>query len=217
MVIIISEDPVYVAWLQRHRDGFVLDTRRKPTSRNTVLHRATCADIRTAKTRRTYWTTGRKMKACSTDVAELMDWACQQTGKEPRACEVCQPLGEPTVENNLLQFPQSTDFHLKGMRGDIVSCVVEVAVIHLDDHTAYTLTMGYIAKYLSKSCAQLTRAMARLINDGYLSLDRAVSPGAPIPANCRVFPTPLALRTVPAFRELGDEAISREISGLYHL
>jgi len=94
--------------------------------------------------------------------------------------------------------------------------VVEVAVIHLDNHTPYELTMGYIARYLSKSRAQLNGAVWRLVQDGLLALDAAAPAGEAIADNCRVFPTQAALRELPAFRELNDDALSREISDLHH-
>jgi len=216
VVIIINEDPVYVSWLRRHRNGFVLDIRRKPTPRNTMLHRATCPEIRTSKTKRTHWTTGRKMKACSVDVDELLAWAREAIRGAPRACQECHPLGEPSIENNLLPFSrQAGEFHLTGLGQDIVACVVEVAVIHLDDHTDYELTMEYVARYLSKSAAQLTAAVTRLVRDGLLTLDRAVKPDEPIPNDCRLFPTQQALRMLPAFCELSDEALSSELNALY--
>jgi hypothetical protein len=42
MLIIINDDAVYVSWISRHRTGFVVDCRRKPTKDHLILHRATC-------------------------------------------------------------------------------------------------------------------------------------------------------------------------------
>jgi hypothetical protein len=40
-----DDDGGYLAWVQQHPDGFVLNTERHPSSSYLMLHRARCAHI----------------------------------------------------------------------------------------------------------------------------------------------------------------------------
>src|SRR5438132_13359399 len=75
MILFINEDRAYLNWVTHHRSGFVLDCRRKPGSRVAMLHRATCPDVKRSSGKKTHFTTGPHMKACSLDAEELRTWA----------------------------------------------------------------------------------------------------------------------------------------------
>jgi hypothetical protein len=49
MLIIINDDPAYVSWLSRHRQGYVVDSKRRPTKNHLILHRATCPVVKPHK------------------------------------------------------------------------------------------------------------------------------------------------------------------------
>ncbi len=213
MVIILNDDPVYVSWIRRHRNGFVLDTKRKSTKRNSMLHRATCPMIRKSKTERTHWTTGGRVKACSDDCGELTEWALEQIGSQPKACGECNPLGDA-----LSVGPNSpiaaADHHLTKLENDVLSAVVESAVIHLDNELDFRMTVRDVAEYLSKTPAQVTDAMRRLVAQQMLEIETAATDKTPLSPTVRVFPTEGALRTVPAFAELKAEQLQGELEAL---
>ena len=213
MIIILNEDPVYLSWIRRHRNGFVLDTRRKASKRNTTLHRASCAEIRTCKTKRTRWTTGGRVKACSEDRGELTAWAHEQIGGEPRFCAVCDPAGDTSrVAASQRPFPPE---QLTKLENDIVSAVVESAVIHLDNDLPYQMTVGDVAQYLSKTPAQISAAIIRLVSEQMLEIDHSAANGDPLPSTVGIFPTAASLCTVPAFADLDWADLQDELASLH--
>ncbi len=213
MIIIINDDSVYVSWVRRHHGGFVLDTKRKATKRNTMLHRATCLEITKARTKRTRWTTGRRVKACSEDSQELVEWCLEQIGGEPKLCSVCSPANDDLL--NTQDGEKATDDRqLTKLENDIVSAVVESAVIHLDNELDFQMTVGDVAEYLMKTPAQISSALRRLVAEEMLETQDIVSNTAPIPGGVRVFPTAISLCTVPAFAELGADELQRELNCL---
>ncbi len=214
MVIIFNDDPVYLSWIRRHRNGFVLATRHKPTKRNTALHRATCVEIRQSKTNRTHWTTAGRAKACSESCDELIDWVHGQIGCDPRACAACNPRGDasPVTIGSSLNGP---DRHLTKLENDIVDAVVESAVIHLDNELEFRMTIGDVADYLSKSPAQISPAVRTLVAEQMLHVDPISGNSAPLLASARVIPTSIALCTVPAFAALPADELQSEIDTLH--
>jgi hypothetical protein len=62
---IFEDDAGYLAWIDGHQHGFVVNTFRKPDPRYLVLHRASCHTIRGKPARGHRWTTGDFIKACS--------------------------------------------------------------------------------------------------------------------------------------------------------
>jgi hypothetical protein len=69
----ISEDndAGYLAWVEGHQHGFVVNSYRKPDPRYLTLHRASCGTIGGKPTVRKNWTTGVYMKVCAETRAEL--------------------------------------------------------------------------------------------------------------------------------------------------
>ncbi len=214
MIIILNDDPIYVSWIRRHRSGFVLATRRKPSKRNTILHRACCPEIRKSKTKRTHWTTGGRVKACSEDREELREWAAEQIGGPPKACRVCNPW-EKVLSVDTNNPVSAEDQHLTKLENDILSAVVESAVIHLDNELDFQMTVGDVAEYLSKTPVLITDAMRRLVAQQMLEIETETANNTPILPTVRVFPTASALRTVLAFAELDTEQLKKELETLY--
>ena len=215
MVILINEDPAYISWLKRHRNGFVLDTRRNPTRRNTVLHRANCPEIKTrqgSRSRKTSWTTGQRVKACSVEVDQLLDWVRDEINGEPQSCEQCEPLHDGCLAGKCKDDDAQ---HLTRLGGDIVSYIVEVAVIHLDNDTPYRLSVVDVASYLRKSPAQINAAVLRVIEDSFVSTNENLQLNTPLSDELMLYPTAEALRTVPAFAAMSEVEIAAEVSKLH--
>lgn len=214
MIIVLNDDPVYVSWIRRHRNGFVLATKRKATKRNTMMHRASCPEIRKSKTKRTHWTTGGRAKACSVDYVELLEWAREQVGRQPNVCRLCNP-GHDTLSGATSDPHSTVDQHLTKLENDILSAVVESAVIHLDNELDFQMTVGDVAKYLEKTPVLITAALRRLVSVGMLEIETTSADNAPIPPNVRVLPTGDALKTIPAFAELDPEQLQEELETLH--
>jgi hypothetical protein len=68
---IFEDDAGYLAWVESHQHGFVVNTFRKPDPRYLILHRATCGTIRGKPARGNRWTTGEFIKVCSETRAAL--------------------------------------------------------------------------------------------------------------------------------------------------
>ena len=210
MIIILNDEGVYLSWLRRHRDGFVVETRLRPTKRNTTLHRASCPEIRFSKTPRTHWTTAGRLKACSLDIEELSDWASQQIGASPNECAQCQPT---ELAADVAKSSQDHRKHqLTKLERDIVFCVLESAVIHLDNEIAYELTVADVAKYVDRSPAQISPALAKLMENEMVNIEGTIHAGTVISETYRVLPTESALRTVPAFAELNSTELALELA-----
>jgi len=214
MIIIINDDSAYRSWVNHHRNGFVLDTRSKPTKRNTVLHRATCSEIISSKGKRTHWTTGRKVKACSINIEELQQWAHEKIGCEVLLCERCVPDHQFTSEELAQRAGNDKHVHITKLGLEILSYVVEIAIINLDNETSYKVTVGEVAKMLSKTPGQITAALIRLIEGGFLTMAGTIVPGTPIPSTRIVYPTSNAFRMEPAFADMKPSELDAEIDKL---
>lgn len=213
VIIILNDDRTYVSWLRRHRSGFVLDTRRKPTKRNATLHRAGCAEIRHAKSRRTHWTTGGRMKACSDDYNELTEWAREQIGGEAKTCPLCAPDADVSSLESVAAS-HAADGRLTRLESEIVSAVVESAILHLDNDIKFRMTVGDVARYLSKTPAQISDAMLRLAAEQLVEIDAAAGGAGPLSPELNIYPTASSLGTVPAFAELDADELQRELATL---
>jgi hypothetical protein len=62
MRIFEDDDVRYLAWVDGHQRGFVVNTTRKPNPRYLSLHRASCGTIRGKPARGELWTTGEFIK-----------------------------------------------------------------------------------------------------------------------------------------------------------
>lgn len=88
------DDEGYVAWLDGHPDGWVLNTYMHVTSDYLVLHRARCRTVNRPLGPDRSWTYAYG-KSCSDSRAELEEWAMQQGGRPARPCAICLPLERP--------------------------------------------------------------------------------------------------------------------------
>jgi hypothetical protein len=86
----VDDDGGYVAWLEEHVNGFVLNTYPHATSSSLVLHRASCRTINRPLAPGRLWT-HLYGKACSDDRPELERWASQHTDARVRPCGSCLP------------------------------------------------------------------------------------------------------------------------------
>ena len=207
MILFLDEDRAYLSWVTHHRNGFVLDGHRKPTNHRMTLHRATCPETKHSATKPTHWTTSHHMKACSLDAEELKRWAKEQTGADPSGCVSCLV----TDESRQAEQP----IHLTKLDQEILSFVLEVVMLHLDEETGpYWLNAAMVAKCLDKTPAQLSAAIGRLVVDGLLIVTEKWKPGEPIPTKCGLLPTVLAMKTLAAYQNQSDEEIEAEIRTL---
>ncbi len=207
MLIIIDDDATYVSWIGRHRQGFVVDARHKPTKNHMILHRAICSEVKPHK--RARLTTGGHIKACSLDLAELKAWAQEQTSGGLSPCAECRPEDEEQGETN--QHAASATTRLGR---EALSYVLDLAVMRLDGETpGYRATLEDVAEYLDKTAAQLAPAVERLIGAGYLECDEPVGKSL-LAATTVIYPTAIALRTIPAFAAMTSHAAAAELDQL---
>lgn len=207
MIVFLDEDRSYLSWLAHHRHGFVLDWLRRPTHKQPTIHRANCVAIKLAKSKRTHWTTGRHLKACSLDLDELVAWANEEGASGVEFCEQCRP--NETVQT------ASHDRHLTKLGKEVVDFVIEAAVVHLDEHDAgYRMTVADIAQCLDKTPGQISATLRRLIEDGYLRLEGGIAAADDLPNDRRVFPTVESLRSLPAYGAMPDDAVQEELKSL---
>lgn len=89
MILVINDDDAYLRWIEVNPSGFVLNAANPPTAGYLLLHKASCADISSAK--RSNWTTTGYLKVCSNDLSELENWANTATGGGLQPCKRCNP------------------------------------------------------------------------------------------------------------------------------
>jgi hypothetical protein len=143
------------------------------------------------------------------DEAELTSWAEEQTGSRLTACEDCQP----DQENSAIDEHQAKHALTRFGR-DVLSFVLDLAVVYLDDQAPrFHPQMHDIAEYLGKTPAQVMPAIQRLIDEGYLPCDRPIAGNAPLNAEI-IYPTAKAIRSIPAFGAMPEEAIVAELDKL---
>ncbi len=207
MLIIINDDAAYVSWISHHRQGYVVDSKRKPTKNHLVLHRATCPVIKPHK--RARLTTGAHLKACSLDVDELAAWAVEQTGAGLNACAECQPDHEKSLAGE-----DHAQHALTRLGKEAVSYVLDLAVMYLDgEERHYGPSVEAIGVYLDKTPKQILPVVERLIEDDYLECDQPAAEES-LAAASIVYPTERAMRTIPAFGEMSGDALAAELESL---
>lgn len=88
MELFVDDDRGYFDWLSEHPEGFVINTTRKPSPSNLMLHLASCdhiADRSVANYTKQY------AKACSDSRYELLRWAREEVGGTASNCYSCAP------------------------------------------------------------------------------------------------------------------------------
>jgi len=69
-----NDDAAYERWLEQHPHGYVLNSRRNPTSSYLKLHTAMCHHITTLRPGYSQWTSGEYMKVCADRREEIAEW-----------------------------------------------------------------------------------------------------------------------------------------------
>jgi hypothetical protein len=80
MRVFTNDDRGYLDWLDRHRDGWVLNVRATPDPDYVVLHRATCSTISRAGVSDGAWTGRGYRKIACLDLDEVAA-ACRTQGR----------------------------------------------------------------------------------------------------------------------------------------
>jgi hypothetical protein len=75
----VKDDAGYLAWLDAHPLGYVLNTNLHPTADYLILHRSTCRSISRQLPRGSLWTSP-YIKTCSDDRSEVEAYARAETG-----------------------------------------------------------------------------------------------------------------------------------------
>lgn len=208
MIIFLNEDRAYLSWVTRHRQGYVIDGRRKPKAGLFFMHRATCDAIKSASSPRLHWTTGAKVKAYSLDQQELETWVTDEIGANLRYCESCRPDDDHPVSD-------ARQAHATKLGRNVLDYVLEAALIHMEHgYAAYRLTVTDIADCLGKTPGQISNVLHQLIDDGLLAVSEKFEGARSIPPKRIVLPTMLAMRTLEAFHSDSDCAIQNELAKL---
>jgi len=211
MIIYINEDRAYSHWVTHHRHGFVLAGNRPPTKQPTTLHRCSCAEVKHSSSKKSHWTTGHHFKACSLDRQELTTWATEQMGHGLFMCSLCQPDQESSPHD----ATKTGEHHLTALQRQVLSYVLEIATYHLDEpEPPYLLTVGMIGRCLDKTPGQLTAALDELLVDGLITAQGNRRPGEPFTAKARVYPTGVALKSLPELASLDDAQLAVELAKL---
>jgi hypothetical protein len=204
MIIFLDEDGAYLSWVKRHGAGFVLDGTRQHGRHKGLLHRSTCADIRTGKHK--HWTTGKRLKACSMDLGELAQWARESLGKDAAECAACHPNESVAAETHVVPLTR--------LGSNVLNYVLETSIVHLTNGAMrYRLSVADIAACLHKTPAQLTQSIVRLLEGGYVSVTPLHKNGT-FSESALVRPTIAALRTLDAYAESSDEDLEAELQRL---
>jgi hypothetical protein len=91
-LLIVDDDAAYIAWVQRHAWGYVIDCSRRPSAEETMmLHRAGCPTVTGHPTQGPTWTGGVSAKVCAQRRADLVGWAEANVRSKPTPCEICNP------------------------------------------------------------------------------------------------------------------------------
>ena len=89
MLVIPSNDTEFLAWIDEHPGGYVVNHHRYPDPAYLKLHRATCGSIR-SESRQNY--VGESYaKTCAERKAELQEWARREIGGSLSRCGLCHP------------------------------------------------------------------------------------------------------------------------------
>ena len=74
MITFSNDDPGYLAWIEAHKNGFVLNVRRVADPDYVILHRADCFTIANRRHAPGAFTGKNYRKICAADVDELMSF-----------------------------------------------------------------------------------------------------------------------------------------------
>lgn len=85
-----DDDEAYVAWLNAHPTGFVVQSggTKNLTKTGLIIHMASCDNARYGPSGSRRLTSN--VKACHTDSLTLRAWGNQKTGEVPKPCANCE-------------------------------------------------------------------------------------------------------------------------------
>jgi hypothetical protein len=142
------------------------------------------------------------------DRADLEAWALEETEAAPACCPICDPQTEtlPTEDGHL---------HLSKLASEILEYVLEAALIHLEvEQPPYRLTAGDIAACFGKTAGQISPALHRLRESGFLTVQGQSAVNSAILPKRVVLPTVSAMRTLDAFQGASESTIKSELAKL---
>ena len=87
MTEFVDNDEGYLAWIDAHPEGYVVNCYRKPTASYLILRRGRCSHIQRAEGRRN---TVDYIKVCSDSEPDLRNFA-EHLGGSLTRCQSCQP------------------------------------------------------------------------------------------------------------------------------
>jgi hypothetical protein len=209
MIIFIDEERAYRYWITHHRSGFVLDGRHRPKFGHFMLHRATCAELKSSQAKRSHDTTGGRMKACAANRAQLESWVTEETGCEFAFCAQCQPTLEPAAE-------ELNHTHTTKLGRDVLDYIVESAVIHMEWPAGpqYRLTVGDVARCMDKTVGQISTVLHTLVAGGLVTVLGRTALTSPFLPNRLVLPTAHAVKSLPGFAEESVETVQAQLDKL---
>jgi len=87
-------DKEYFEWMKVHPNGFVTNGEVNPKSKDYLIHKSGCWHIADELTPGFTYTIGGKIKVCSNDTTDIIDWlnSHRQNGGKYRACGRCKPF-----------------------------------------------------------------------------------------------------------------------------
>ncbi|MGV0580860.1 SIMPL domain-containing protein [Mycolicibacterium elephantis] len=100
-----DDDDGYWRWVQTHADGFVVNIQRSYSPANARLHRADCWTISPGQNKGAV--THQYVKACSTQLNDLDQWATRQVGHPITRCGTCHPPAAAAQPNPVAKLPNT--------------------------------------------------------------------------------------------------------------
>lgn len=91
-----DDDAGYRAWLYAHPDGYVINIRRDHSATAARVHHAGCRTISGQNPLNGPWT-GRYVKVCATQLADLEQWATDHVRDLIPPCGICRPGSTASV------------------------------------------------------------------------------------------------------------------------
>lgn len=87
----VDNDVAYLAWMDEHPEGYVVNTTKRSNPKYLVLHRAGCPHIRSHSNPNAFTGMG-YMKVCGSDQGDLLLWVKQRGAPGfTKRCSTCDP------------------------------------------------------------------------------------------------------------------------------
>jgi hypothetical protein len=86
ITIFVDNDNGFFAWLESNPDGYFINSERNPKPTYIVLHRPSCPHFKSPN--KLHWTKD-YVKFCSSNRADLEQWATGAVGGDPAPCRTC--------------------------------------------------------------------------------------------------------------------------------